>query len=432
MSGAQARIPDDDDDDIAPPPARGGEDRGGERSEGAAPSPFVSSPGQGPKADDIQFEIIDTDDQGQPLRQSDRREGGLSADEVDEGTLLERQRREKDLETARHAEERRHMSPEQRREADRQRRERQKNGRDRTLSENAQLRAEVERLKNIVGGVVPRVAAHDRARIQDTLAGFNSGIEAQEAIAAGAKQRMAQAMTDQDGEAFAAAVEMRDNAIAEKTRLAGEKKALETKIAEVDRSSDGDGRGATDRDAVRDGDGRRAAPRAPQLSPQAAERMEDFFERHPWINRSDTSDPLTVAVLKIDMLVASEGIRPETQEYWDTVEDMMAANPRLRPMMEDAGRSEREPAPRNGARNGGTAPAPLRRGPAVGGGSERGTAPPPARPGTVQVRLTPGRKQALVAAGVLGADGTTVQDQTKFRRMMKSYADYDAANGQTA
>lgn len=416
-------IPDTDADDIAPPPPRSGADeRASPRDDAPPASPFVNLRGA-EKPENVQYEIIETDDNGKPLRQAEpRREGGLSTDETDDGTLLEQ--RQRDDETAKHAEERRHMSADQRRDADRKRRDRQKNGRDRTIAERDELREKVDRLERQLSGVVPRIAAHDRARVQDTLTNYTQGIEAQDSIAAGARQRLAQAMTDQDGDAMAAALEMRDNAIAEKTRLTGEKKALEARVADSDRAgpdNQDDGRRQPD-------DNRRAPPRPAPLSPRANDRMEDFFDRHSWIDRTNANNPTTQAVLKIDALVASEGFRPESQEYWDAVEDMMAANPRLRPFLED-NRQDDPPPARNTRQQ---APAPQRRGPSVGGGSERGSAPPPARAGVTQVHLSPSRKAAMIASGTLSSDGRTVQNQDKFQRQMKSFAAYDAENGQQA
>ncbi len=177
-------------------------------------------------------------------------------------------------------------------------------------------------------------------------------------------------------------------------------------------------------------DDRRAPQRPPELSPQARNRMEDFFEKHSWIDRTNARDPITAVVLGIDLLVANQGLRPESQEYWDTVEDMMAASPKLRPFMDDD--RQDDPPPRRDANGGRQQQAPIRRGPAVGGGSERGAGAPPARPGVQQVFLSPGRRQAMIAAGTLGSDGKTVQNREKFDRQMKQFAAYDAENGQQA
>lgn len=410
-------IPDTDEDDIPLRPAKA---RTESEDYGGAPNNAPFSPAAGtPQGDDTQagaaYEPVFEDGP-----QTQTREGGLSNEEQGDGTYLDNQRRADQEKTAKFAEERRNMSPEQRATAKRADRDRQKAARDRNLAENAELKNELQELRAFVNTLGGRVVHHDRARIEDTLRGYQTGIETQEQIANAAKNALAEAMTSQDGEAFARAMELRDSAVAERTRLSSLKAGLESEVARIDGAAGGGGNGQQQPTGG-------GAP-AGGLSQKAQDNMNAFFAERPWLSRN-RANPETQIVLAIDNLVARQGLKPETAAYWEAVDQHMRISDGLKHRYQraqtDDGDGDDPPPPRRS-----TQPAPAgRRGPPVGGGGERGgSQAPPARPGSTQVKLSEGRVEALKSVGALASDGRTVNDRPKFDRYMAQYAKYDRDN----
>jgi hypothetical protein len=162
-------------------------------------------------------------------------------------------------------------------------------------------------------------------------------------------------------------------------------------------------------------------------------RVEEFQDKYPWYdtrnvdNSGRPTDWKTRAVLDIDYEVAQDGFTPNTDDYWAEVEDRMRE--RLpASAFSDAGRRQesrgRDDAPPR--RQAEAEPPPQRRGPAMPSAGDRSNNPNAGGPR--RVHLTPGRKEALMQAGVLASDGRTVNNPERFQRYLKQYDAFDREN----
>lgn len=374
---------------------------------------------------DEPFNIIETDDEFRPIQPGAQR-SEPRLDEIDAGprSLVERQAAEDAADQA--------AGRAPRLRSRQERRAAQRQGKDRTLQENAQLRREIEELRVWRENVEPRIAQFeprlqeiDQARAQDQVVGLDRSIVEAQARATAARRSMSEAIVSGDAEAVDRALEQRDTAIMEQQRLQVQRNMLLT----------GDPLGLAE-PRQRQGDPRQQRqevqqqPQAPRpLPPRAQALANDFAARHEWLNSRDPTDQRWTferdTALRLDNEVAREGYNPSDLEYWEVLEDRMR---QYMPHRFD------EPAPTPPARQNGNGngngngqrrqePAPERRGPMVPGG---GGAP---RRGGNEVYLSPARKQALMDAGILGRDGTSVENQEKFRRTLKQFQEYDRANG---
>lgn len=416
MSGAAARMQDDE-DDIPLRPASGNG-----RQHDSAEEPEERDPQQPLGNRFGEYVIVDTDDQLRPLKEE--REGSLSEDEEGDETFLER-RRAGERSGQDHAEERRASSPEQRANTRRSSRQRARDARDRNIAYTRDLEKQLQDLREQVSGIAPRLDAHDHARMSDYIAGLGGNIETQQAIATAARAALISAMENGDHQGVADAMDRRDAAVREEARLSGLKEKAEADFQRARAADDsGDGR-AVRHERGQPTDQRQSTTRQ-RLSPEASALSEDFFARHPWIDRTNLRDPETVELLALDRLVASRGIRPESQAYWDAVEDEMRRSPVLAYRLDDDDEDTRPSRQRGREHNGRSQQQPpARRGPMVGGGGERNGQQREASGG--RVYLSPARREALIAAGVMDARGTIV-DETKFKRTLKSYQDFDREN----
>lgn len=377
------------------------------------------------------FEIIDTDDNLVPLagRGNQPTEPRLTDTDAGPRSLVDRQAAEQ----AEQQRQRRARTPAERRAAARE-------GRDRTLSELASLRRQNEELvawkeqvEPQLAGIGPRLQEIDQGRVADQIAGFDRGIQEQQARATDARRRISEAMVSQDGEALTAALEQRDSAIMEQQRLTVQRNMLATGDP-LGRTDQGQRRPADQRAQPREQTQQPQPQRPPPLPPRAQALADDFAGRHAWLGTRDPNDDRWAferdTALRLDAEVAREGYNPSDLEYWDVLEDRMR---QYLPHRFDGEEPQAAPGG-NGNRNnrrppvqvaaGAGRPVPERRGPMVPGGGDRPTAP-----GGNQVYLSPARKLALQEAGIIGRDGQTVEDQTRFRRVLKQYQDYDRANG---
>jgi hypothetical protein len=314
-----------------------------------------------------------------------------------------------------------------RRETPAQRRERQRQSRERNQNENARLNAEVHELRQRLEGIEPRLSQFDQARVQQQAADFQRQIQEAERAEEHASGRISEAMIAQDGPNLQKALRDRDNAIMARNQLQVRRNMLLTGNPFGDTTDPAAAR-ATQPAATT-----QPARTTPQpMTREVRERVEDFVEAHPWfkpVQQADGStggDLDTQMALHIDHSVAAEGFQPNTQDYWDEVEDRMR---RYLPH-----RFEQQNGRATGAANGrqpAAQPAqprqvaPQQRGPRVAGGGESA----PRQNGANQIYLTPERKQALILSGALDRDGKTINDRAKFGRTVKYYQDYDRANG---
>ena len=365
--------------------------------------PAGRGPANGTKQAEPEYEIIETDSNFRPLSGAEQPGAQPRGDEA-QPTDEDHQPRAGE-------------TPQVRREREDRaaRRARQRQGRERTIAENARLQSEISELRQRLDGVEPRLNEFDVARLQGQIADVDRQIESQSQRAIAANRRMAEAMQNQDSEAFTAALEERD-AARDVNRDLLQRKAMMTQS----RAGDAAPLPRYQPEAL----SRQAAPPAPPpLSSQAREFVDQFTTDYPWI--TDQYNPDSQLVLRIDNAVRAEGYDPGTTEYWDEVESRMERHPQLRH------RFAEEPGTRAPAQQQRQAPPqpqrqapPERRGPMTAGASDR-----PAAPRANQVYLSPERKEAMISAGVLERDGRTVVDRKKFQGYLKQFSEYDRANG---
>jgi hypothetical protein len=311
----------------------------------------------------------------------------------------------------------------QRRNTRADRRERQRQGKDRTLRELEELRAQNAELLARFGEIEPRLKQIDVARVQDEVRRLDQEIATQAQRAKEARRAMAEATTAGDSDAMNAAFDERDAAMEAARVLAARKATLEQGL---DRATD-------NQDQGQDQDRRQQGANLPIMqrpSPEVTDRVEEFREKFPWYDTRRTDnmgrpiDWKTRVVLDIDLEVAQEGFRPDTDDYWLEVEDRMRE--RLpQELFRGAGRQQQsrnqdDPPPRQRQ----SEVSPQRRGPAMPGAGDR----PNNSGGARRVHLTPARKEALQQAGVLASDGRTVQDAQRFERILRQYDNFDREN----
>lgn len=399
MAGASAHIldeqDDDDIDDLQPSLPQ--------RPDADIP-PGLSGGGLAPQKrqtqqnDDLEFEIIETDREGrQPT------ERPLSSDNAphDPNTI---QPPQDDRDNPSHRRPRTRAERNAARRAYEQRLEAQ----NRTLAE------ELEQIKARVGSFEPRLNEFDQTRRQDQIHALDQQIAEQTARARQAKQQMTQAITTGDAEAISAAMEAREEALRAADRLTVQKERLASAPA------------------AEPVDPRQTSPQQfqnprqpPPIAPAVAMRVEGFAADKPWYNPTDPNNLDSQIVLQIDRAVANEGFDPRTDDYWDEIESRAAqylphrfGRQQQQPQARQAQQPMRQIAPQA------PAVAPQRRGPMVGGGSDR----TPVDTGN-KLYLSPERKQAMIQVGALDADGRTISNPTKFKRLAAQYVAFDRQNG---
>jgi hypothetical protein len=322
------------------------------------------------------FEIIEADDNFNPIEDIAIADSRF-AEEEGQGTYVEQQQREQRL------------SPK------REQRQRQRAARDRTKEEIEFLRAQIAELQGVTQNVVPRLDQYDQSQKQAALNGLTAQLNEHKRVAELARQHMAQAITEGNGEQVAKALEIRDQAIIAANRAEVQRNLL---AAEMQRQP------------------AQQQQQAPAQLPRAiANKAKEFSSRHQWYDPNDQNNVESQIVLKLDDAVARDGFDPMTQEYWDELENRVE---KYLPQMFE--QTPRQPQ-RQSQQVQNVAP---RRGPQIAGPADRG-AP---QAGTKQVILNPARKQAMVQAGVLSPDGNIV-DRGRYNRLMNQYANFDRDNG---
>ena len=288
-------------------------------------------------------------------------------------------------------------------------------------AQNVELQNQLQQLGTTVNGRFQQLDKHQRDQAIYTV---GQQIEEQTQIAAKARRDMAQAMADGDQEKLFVALDARDKAIMTGQQLVVRKNLLETGNPTGERQNGG-GRG--DGRAAGEDDQRRTVqpPPARRVSPEENRYVKVFQAQHPWINTQEGASDGRVA-LALDQQVSDDGFTPDTQDYWDELEDRMRrvmphrfddADERPARQQERQRDEGRRAAPRQQATQ------PQRRGPAVGGGSERPVGVP-----KNGVLVNADRKNAMIEAGILASDGKTIQNREKYNRVMRSYQQFDSAN----
>lgn len=347
-----------------------------------------------------------------PQRQDDEADGSLAEDSGDT-PLLQPER-----------------DGAQRRETALQKRQRRREGRERVNLENVQLRAELAELRGRIDGVEPRLTEIDARRIQDELRSLDNGIAAEGARIVTSGQRLAQAITDGDAAAITAALEERENATRRQVKLESQKEQLEARTQPL---FEGDRRG----DQNQQPRPQTREQGAPRLSPAAATYVNEFLADFPQVDFNTRMpdgrfrDRTARRIMLIDNEVVEDGFNPNTREYYDELRDrVVQAFPDLAEAEQPQRQASRQVQPQRQQQQ--AAPRqqqqPTRRGPMMAGSGEGG-AP---RPGPNQVMVSQQRKDALMAAGVLGRDGRTVEDPARYQRYLRGYQKFDREHGLVA
>jgi hypothetical protein len=233
-------------------------------------------------------------------------------------------------------------------------------------------------------------------------------------------------MVSQNADDFAAALGERDKAMLDGQMLTSRKNML------ISGNPFAQGDGSPRQQPVQQRPQGVQQPMAPAPLPRVVQQhVEDFMDENPWYNPNDrlangkVRDFDTRIMLEIDSDLAAEGFDPSSQDYWEELRDRGRERlphrfaddaPAQQPQRQAARAPQQRQAPVD----------PIRRGPPAAGGMDRG---PAAQAGKNQLYLSPQRKEALIAAGVLNRDGKTVEDPVKFRRLADQYIKFDATNG---
>lgn len=298
------------------------------------------------------------------------------------------------------------------------RRQRQQRAREHSTKELDFLRRRVAELEeHVQSAIEPRLTNFDTAQRQQTLQQLDRDINGQASLAKDAHRRLAEAVTNADTEALSKALEDRDRAI-----MAGQQLTVRRNML-----ASGNPLGGPPQQQQQ----QRQVQAPPRLSAAVQDRVDDFMGEHPWYNPHDPRSTDSKIVLQIDNALATEGFLPDTDAYWD---EMDARARKYLPWRFEEEDGAAAPAQQQQQRNGRAAPrqqqqqqqrqvAPQLRGPAVGAPADRG---PQLKPN--QVYISPERKQAMVLAGALDADGRTITNRDKYNGYLKQYADFDRAN----
>jgi hypothetical protein len=129
---------------------------------------------------------------------------------------------------------------------------------------------------------------------------------------------------------------------------------------------------------------------------------KEFISENKWYDPQGRDEDSAI-VLAIDQALHREGLRPNTEEYWDELRDRAAR--RIPERFGSAAPAAKAATPRT-----------PRGGPAVGSGREH--APTSTR---TEVYISPERKQALIDAGVW-------DDPVLRQKYVKRYSEYDRSN----
>lgn len=368
-------------------------------------------------------------------RGTQRQEGRLTEEEGGERTYLERQDRQQRQARSYTVEQINGMSPEQQLEAwnGMTREDKKANGRLRRVVERTKRRdheARRHELESIVGTrdekikqlenevaqlrtIAPRLNEMDTARRADELQRADQALANARAAQEAAENRLAEAVTAGDGEALKVALRARDTAFIAAVRAENQKALLakaQPQQQQPQRDPAGD-RQQQQRDVEQ--------PEQPQQRvPQAVlRRATEFREDHDWIRASAEGRPLdddSRIAYALDLAVIEDGYDPNTEEYWEELED------RMRTHLPHRFETTRRAAPRRQNGNGHAVTPPAPRGPGSAAPSDRGTNAGKPR----GVYMSPGRKNEMMRIGVLDENGK-VADSAKLQRYLRKFDEYD-------
>ena len=421
-------IPDTDDDDIPLEGNTNGHANGGaangERFEtvdngignGAALSPVNNGRiQQDDKKNEqpVEWEIVETDDNGRPLggqpqRQQDDR---LAAQEGD-GTYIDRQRQQQ---------QQRRDGQQNERLSSSQRRKQQQRARAFNEQENANLRAELADMRQRLDGFVPHIQRFDATPRQNEIARIDGEIQAAGRALQDAQRRSAEAVQKLAlGEAGAVDEFQRAQTEQLQAAIRGERATMAKSNLERTLAQPAEQQRQTQQPQRQQPQQQATEAQPIAINEQGKRLSQEFLARNSWIDPSpDNSDTISKAALAIDAQVLNEGYNPNTPAYWNELENRLAeVMPYKFEQDQQDGRQQGRQQPQRQTQQRQAQPQVQRRGP-MAGASEGGA------PRRQQVAVTPGRKQALLDAGVIDNTGR-VTNKTKFTRIMQQFHEFDA------
>lgn len=366
--------------------------------------------------DDDEFEVIETDDQGKPFggeapAPEERPEARLSQEESGTQPLIRPNNQDGEQQP-------------QRRETRSTRNARRREARDRTSQELQELRDRYDRLEARVGTQVePRLLELGETQIRTQASRLDSMIQDADAAASNARRAIATAMQNTDNDALVLALDARDEALIRSTQLKNEKKQVD-KVLEGFRSG---GQDDPNRQVQRQPEQReqQRQTQPPPLPTRVRQYVQDFQQDHDWYNPQDNTDVDSQIVLAIDRAVAAEGFQPDSQDYWQEIDDRMREKMPWR-FQEDGQQQQRQQPARqqtNGRQTQQTPAQQQRRGPPTSGNSDRAAQ----GAGRKTVTISPMRKEAMIQAGAID-NGGRILDKPKYQRLLKSYDEFDRTN----
>lgn len=372
---------------------------------------------------DEDYDVIETDDQGQQLAGTQQRqtadEGRMS--EGDEGTQpVIRDGEQGDA----------HGGRREPKSARNSRRRESRDRRDRELqrfeAENLALTQRLEALEGRMGQQVePRLLELGEGRLRDQVARLDGAIADSDRAASSARQKIATAMSTADNDLLLTALEERDAALIRSTQLKNEKQKVDGLLAQAGTRGDGGGN-----DQQRGGQ-QRQAPQQQPMPTRVQHYANEFSKKHgDWFKPTDLADEDSQIVLALDNAVKNAGFDPSSQDYWDELEDRMRARMPERFEEEPPPAGQQQQRGRSQDRRDGGQPRQAqqspaqqqRRGPPTAGSSDRGTAP-----SRKTVTISPQRKEAMIQSGSISSTGA-ITDKKKYMAQLKSFAAFDAQN----
>jgi hypothetical protein len=220
-----------------------------------------------------------------------------------------------------------------------------------------------------------RIGSVEQRTHQADLSNFDAHIHAARNEAEMAERVIAKAVAAGNGEDVTQAMRYRDQALQKAQQLAYAKQQAAQQ---------------------------RPAPKNDGMDDMTLHYAKEFINENKWYDPQGRDEDSAI-VLAIDQALHREGLRPDTEEYWDELRDRAARRIPEKFKTTDTSKSpQSQRTPRGG--------------PAVGSGREH--APTSTR---TEVYISPERKQALIDAGVW-------DDPVLRQKYVKRYSEYDRSN----
>jgi hypothetical protein len=220
-----------------------------------------------------------------------------------------------------------------------------------------------------------RIGSVEQRTHQADLSNFDAHIHAARNEAEMAERVIAKAVAAGNGEDVTQAMRYRDQALQKAQQLAYAKQQAAQQ---------------------------RPAPKNDGMDDMTLHYAKEFINENKWYDPQGRDEDSAI-VLAIDQALHREGLRPDTEEYWDELRDRAARRiPEKFKTTDSSKAPQSQRTPRGG--------------PAVGSGREH--APTSTR---TEVYISPERKQALIDAGVW-------DDPVLRQKYVKRYSEYDRSN----